>query len=871
MRRFVVIAVLLLLALPSCRSLPSIDKGVCGNGVVEPAAGEDCDLYAPPGSLCRAPGQPHACRFDCSVQPDGKHPTCPEGMGCGEDGICRRASGAFDVQKPTSVPAAPYDLGVADFDHDMRDDLLVTEGTRTVVHYFGDGAAPSQELDIPTSWSGEAPPPLPAIGELSGDGLPDVVVPFSTGVVVALGTADRSLVSTSYPVLSASPDVDQVYLIELNALPAPGDESLLIAHNKGASLSWLVHPRADAVDVLAPVLYPPSALAGDVATGNLDEDPLASPCDELVMPFSGRDRLYEYSPCKRSNNAIVLNRGGDYTQILLPGGDLVLGALTLIDLDHDGHLDVAVAVRNGADHYIDVAYGVGDGSFNSTLPVPAKQGDNTAVRAAGIGQAVPLAIGDLDGDGQPDYVDAKGVHVRRGSGFDNVAPSDPEGWSEAVITDLNRNGLPDVVAANANQSGAVFLDGAGGGLVTRFDVASDGPLSHLAIGDYDGDLLDDVAAIEDGGDSNPDRNRLVVMFGRSHGAPEPARREGLVDRALQVVASNTREYSPYAVSSLTVVSQAPDKELVFEGFGGRGDRNLRSPFVVTMNHGSGPDETITAYSPRRIAVGDFNGDGHGDLAEVTTTYPAPAGEYRLWLCPMTGQAESQLSDPRSSDPLPTDVEWDRSEIASGDLDGDGFDEVVLFAPDKSGAGSRAYVARSHDTGNGYAFVLGKAMPLSWRFEEYQPETVPGDPGGGRALVADVDADRHHYPDVLALAPASGKDPGALVVFHGNGTPALGKQDVIQGTPGGPIVAFSPIQADRDPALELALLAGSHVYIADLGSDGRYHVAESPVIELPGTFKAGLIAAGDFDGDGVDDIAVGNATTVEVFRGVPGNG
>ncbi len=867
MRRFVVAALVSLCGVSSCRTLPTIDKGVCGNGVVEPAVGEDCDGFAPAGSLCRPTGAINACRYDCSLQSDGTRPRCPEGMGCGEDGVCRWASGGFG--KPSTLPAVPYDLGVADFDQDGRKDLWVTEGTRAVVHYFGDGAVPTQELVVPSSWGAASIPPLPVIGELSGDKFPDIVVPFGGGVVAALGNANRSLASTAYPALSAPANADRVYFIALDVLPTPGDEAVLFAHTKGGLISGLVYPNGTGVDTLTATLYPPSLLAGDVATGNLDEDPVASPCEELLMPFSGVNNLYEYSPCKLdAKGQIVLNIAGQGRNIQLPQGDLALGALALLDLDHDGHLDAVVAAQNGNAHYINVAYGVGDGTFNSTIPVPPKQGDNTGVRASSIGQAVPLAIGDLDGDGLPDYVDAHGVYLRRGSKFETVAQSDAEGWSEAAIADLNRNGVPDIVAANAHQSGAVFLDGAGAGLMTRFDVASEGPLSHLAVGDFDGDLLDDVAAREDIGKPNTDR--LSVMFGKAHGGPDAAQPEGLLDTVLQVIATNTRQYSPYALTSLSVVSQAPDNTIVFEGLGGRGDRNLRSPFVVSTTHGSGSAATVTFYSPRRIAAGRFDSDGHGDLAEVTSTYPDSTDEYRLWLCPMHEEASAQLSDPRSTDPLPTDLDWEKSEMASGDLDGDGIDEVVLFAPEKNGTASRGYVAHAHDTGDGYAFELGSPRPLSWRFEESQPETVPGDPGGGRVLVADVDADPRHYANVVALAPASGKDKGALVVFHGDGSLALGTPDVIGNTPGGPVVAFAALQADRDPALELALLAGDRVYIADLGSDGHYHVATSPAVEPgPAVAGAGLIAAGDFDGDGVDDIAVGNKSSVAVFRGVAG--
>jgi len=857
MRRFLVLFVWLLLVPPSCRNLPAIDKGVCGNAVVEPAAGEDCDRFAAyPGSACRPPGQSQACRYDCSLRADGSRPTCPDGMACANDGVCRWPSGFFE-EKPVEAAAAAHELQAIDLDGDGRKDLIATERDDVAVRYFGDQAAPQAELSIPIAVG-----PSPAPGELSGDALPDLVVPFG-GIVVTLGSADRSLVSTAYPSIAAPPETDQAYLIEAHIFDTSGESPLLLARNKGALIGGLVYVDAQGVVLLAPIGFAPDQLAGHVAVGNLNEDPASSPCDELVMPFKNAQQLLEFSPCKLdAKGQVVLNAGALTNSILLPPGDSVLGPVALLDLDGDGHLDVVTATSNAGQQRLDVGYGLGNGQFNSTSPVPT-QADNHLEHVSSIAkpQPQPLAIGDLDGDGDPDYVDSQGAYIHRAAGFEAVADSDAETWSEAIIADLNHNGLPDVVAAKAGHQGAVFLNGAGGGHMNRFDVPSEGPLSHLSVGDFDGDLLGDVAASEDIGSTNGEL--LAIMFGRGYGAPEAAQRQGLLDHVLQVVKVRTYEYSPYAADSISVVSNSVDGTFVFGGFGGRGDRQLRSPFSLVKTNDKGAGVT---HLPLRLATGRFNADDHGDLAELTERAPLTSNEFRLWLCPMTGLAAVRLSDPRSSDPLPAEATWVESEMAAGDLDGDGRDETVLFAPKKGGSGSLGYVARSFDTGAGrYAFKLGQGSAFTWRFSHTEGQDVPaGDAAGGRALVVDLDADKH--ADVVALAPTAGKTKGALVVFHGEGKPQLGKPDVVPATPDGPATAFAPIQTDRDPAVELALLAGSSVYIADLGSDGHYHVRAKPVAQLAG---AAVITAGDFDGDGIEDLALANASTVAVFWGVPG--
>lgn len=861
MRWLWLLAVFTLLVAPGCRTLPTIDTGVCGNGVVERSAGEDCDRFAvTPGSVCRQPTQSNPCRYDCTQRPDGTRPTCPAGMGCAEDGICRWPSGRFQ-SNPVTLAAEPRELEVADLDGDRRQDLLVTEQKRVMVRYFGDRASPAGELDIPIAHG-----PTPVVAELSGDALPDVVVPYA-GVTVALGSADRSLVPTGYPSIAAPAQIKDVYLISADVLPTPGDEPLFLGNTENSTLSVLSYVSTTAINLIAAFPYPTASLAGNVAVGNLDEDPVSSPCQELVLPFRGADRLFELSPCKLdSSGTVVINAGVSPAEIVLPAGDRVLGALALVDFNHDGHLDVAVGASNGGDNSIDVAYGVGDGSFNSTAPVPASNGDERAARAASIGKATPLAIGDLDGDGQPDYVDAYGAYLDRSSGFQTVGKSDAEGWSEALITDLNRNGLPDVVAANAHQSGVVFLDGVGQGLLTRFDVPTEGTFSRLAVGDFDGDMLGDIAGVEDT-DGGP---MVSVLFGSSYGPPDPPRSAGLLDKVVQVVPTRSYLNTVYGLDSIFAVAKSRDGSFAFSAFGGSSNRLLRAPFLAVESSVTGLNVQGRYFAPLRFAAGRFDGDKHGDLAELGELAPGQgpttSDEFKLWLCPMHHRAAIDLSDPRSGDLLPSDVDWQHSEIAAGDLDRDGKDEIVLFAPAKGASGSRGYVARSFDTGGGhYAWKLGPPVKFDWRFAHTEGQDVlPGDSGGGRALVADLDADG--YADVLALARPSGNAPVGLVVFHGDGKAELGKAEVVPATLDGPATAFALIQTDRDPALELALLAGSNVYLADLGKDGSYHVAPQSVAHLDG---AALIAAGDFDGDGVQDLALANASSVAVFRGVPG--
>src|SRR5262249_46204750 len=84
-------ALAVLLGTAGCADLPPISVGVCGNGVVEPTSGEDCDGTGKDGATCGEPGTTHECRYMCQ----DKDAKCPASYSCGLDGLCRTQSSTW--------------------------------------------------------------------------------------------------------------------------------------------------------------------------------------------------------------------------------------------------------------------------------------------------------------------------------------------------------------------------------------------------------------------------------------------------------------------------------------------------------------------------------------------------------------------------------------------------------------------------------------------------------------------------------------------------------------------------------------------------------------------------------------------------------
>src|SRR5580692_102062 len=112
------------LAFGACANLSLIQDNVCGNGVVEPDNGEDCD--DPHDASCGKPGTVEACRYTC----DGKTGAgCPPagGYGCGVDGICRapQTTPGFEPLL-TQGAATTVDLIAGDTNGDRCAELVYT-------------------------------------------------------------------------------------------------------------------------------------------------------------------------------------------------------------------------------------------------------------------------------------------------------------------------------------------------------------------------------------------------------------------------------------------------------------------------------------------------------------------------------------------------------------------------------------------------------------------------------------------------------------------------------------------------------------------------------------------------------------------------
>jgi hypothetical protein len=872
------LALVLLPFVAGCDDLSPFASGVCGNRVVDP--NEDCDTFAAgPGTLCRPPGSPGECRFACGMQPDRSIAKCPAGMGCGADGTCRSPSGRFAA--PTQPVAGHFsEILVGDVDGDGRADVVAVDPTDYSVSFFDGMLAVASTFEAARGGNGLV---LPILRDLAGSGRADLLDSVGGGTLINLGSADRAFVPTACPSVTIRAETN-VRAIAIQALPSiPGD--VIMAVGSVGSVSGLAVLAADGKGQLFAVLPgDASMIAGPIVVGRFDEDDPQAPCDELALAFVGGADVFVYKSCKPDGmGGFTYNIGASPTSVALVGMATVTRGPILLDVNGDGHVDlVVIASSCSSCHEVQVAYGVGDGTFHSDpKTIPATSGDNAFSQYPSLLGSLPLALGDLNRDGILDQVTDSEVLVSSigaGGGVTYVKQAQNAGppWTEAVIADLNHDGVLDVFAGSSQVPNVSFYQGVGdaAGTLNPFSIPTHGPVAHFTVGDFDGDLVNDIAlaelAVAGSGDTFGDS--MSVLFGRPVGAPQPPIGMGQFSGIQQIVRARFEVQGVvYGVDDLLTAAVANGQTL-FGSFPGRGDRILRSPLLV----GYADSMEITSSSPWRYAIGRFpTADGPLGVAAVgTQTIPSVKTPiYRVWLIPTDGQRRLATQFVGSSDTLPAALDWTTAAIGAVDLDGDGVDELVALGP-----------AVAPDTTNGVLAVAHVAVPSTampgdpTRIFQFEPPTVVdarvsrseqdviGGSQTGRLRVVDLDGDGR--PDVVAIATIADSSGGApsphVVVFWNDQASPLARTSVVPNPNGMPVVDFTLLGANGTANVQLAVLTGEGVFFPDFAGR-RATTSSSPAVAWSGQW---LIAAGDVDGDGVDDIVLANGAGFVVFRGQP---
>lgn len=915
-----------------CASLEPIAQGTCGNGVVDSVT-EDCDSF--PSTCGKATDGLKACRLTCDRK---QASSCPVGWGCSVDGFCREATGTIqNAGAPLSAGAAALITG--DFDGDGRVDIIgappYSSGGGSRVHYFDNDAnlATSSALSVPIR--------IPVIKDFTRDGIDDVG--FSANIVnvggfaAMAGRGDR----TFSPILFPAITLEKVAAVP-TTLSAITDRTFLPGFNrscvvaviqteKGSRLhSYCGDELTGTEDLDLASSANPATIVGTPKTAIVfDQFPInvaTSVCGEIITAHNegNQGKLTIVSPCE------VVNESGSLTvrwikdigsakktvEVSTPGK--LVEAPFAGDLTDDGYADIVIHTESG--YYLAKSTHTGLTSWETFTyyKVPF--------------QEVPLAAADLNKDGAADIVFPSGVLFTKLSistdggpvtvdGVDtslSLPSRDGQRWADARIGNFNGDDIPDVLVFYEGSLDAELLTSSGRGLFTTFVVRSDQAVRAIVDGDFDGDLIQDIAflqsprALDD--PNGAGEIELALAYGRTSGGPETPKVVGRFTNARAVTALHDPQSSVDSIAVMETIKSAQATTLPTTAITvlfGSGGRQVIAPLFMRDDDAKPPYDQkgvnrrgkTRVWAPAVLAAGAIQAPNTIDLMSIATGItidystqpvkllpPFPTG---VWVAPHNDTAAGGIGSfsevQRITDLFGAvgarDNQPDTLEsviVATiGDIDvpKNGLDEVVTIARLPADAtSSGVYIVRPGAGGEQAAKLNATLTGVRIK-------------GGDPINLVDVNGDG--APDLVLLTTVANKR--SVIVLLNDGKGSFSASPATVELP--PSASSSPTSSDDPlgvahiitgatpgsgfPQRQLVIVTDKRLFVAQIKPDGASFdvreetarlVTDAKVVgtqpSTTGTIRLTAVAGGDFDGDGVEDIAVADSGSIRILRQAP---
>ena len=564
-------------------------------------------------------------------------------------------------------------------------------------------------------------------------------------------------------------------------------------------------------------------------------------------------------------------------------------AIASADFDGDGHQDIVVpnTVRGAADGVlqsgttVSVLFHTSPSGYRPPISFWSQiyRGPSPALEVwsnyATGSQPVEVGAADINGDGRPDIVvslsgSTPGISVLLNTGASGSARFDPPktyplpGAIRMMVGDVDGDGTPEVLAADAVSPATTLKTYRWSGsdlvLVGTSSVPGDALVDRMALADVTGDGIKDVVVAKWGVDCDTDTGVFVLpgtnagTFGAALG-PFPTPHEvGMV-----AVANVNGDAYPDVVASTLCTSEV----CVFQGAPAG---QLNGPLTISLPH-----------IPRTLSVGDLDGDTKADIVTTAASY---FGLVEGSVCVVKGNGNGTFSAPAlAAGPVSS-----YSSILA-DINEDGRPDLVT---PKTGTFNFGSEPLNHTV----------EILLNDGAGGFQAPSVSGlgTPHCYKQAVGDFNRDG--MPDVASA------DAGLVMIGLGNGTGLFtGLTSFSVATPSTLITG----DLDRDGKLDLLVQSGSSVEqwqgngngtftfstsypsltiyprsLADMTGDGMpdllAHDGSNMVVRAMGAggfFLSTIVVgsptvgnaaalSGDWNRDGLQDVAVAGANGIAVF-------
>ena len=348
--------------------------------------------------------------------------------------LLNHGNGTFEDGEWTPVPDSSNCGAAADFNGDGKSDLAVlTSQGITVLLGTGNGSVP-YTIGPSFTVSGAA---CPITADLNGDGIPDLLLGANGlgGVGAYLGNGDGTF--------------DLAWVIPVG----PANNIVVGDFNHDGKLDFADSSGEMALGngdgtFQAPVVIPMTPTVGGftwIAAGDLNNDGWT----DLVAtnPNYGISAIY----------VLLNNHTGGFDDYTIKN-TAAPASVMLADVNKDGNLDAVVEQSANSPNLAAIYLGNGKGGFtlaSATVPFPRPD-------------AVPMQIGDVNGDGIPDLIlpsdGSIGIALGMGNGtfltpiVIGTGPAEGQIFLQDLHGQSPNAGLPDLVAPDASGGVMVLLN-----------------------------------------------------------------------------------------------------------------------------------------------------------------------------------------------------------------------------------------------------------------------------------------------------------------------------------------------------------------------------------------------------------------------------
>ena len=445
------------------------------------------------------------------------------------------------------------------------------------------------------------------------------------------------------------------------------------------------------------------------------------------------------------------------------------------DINGDGYADVIAGARGYAANTGKAYLYLGGADGLSTSSSWTCTGAAAGYQA---GCSV-MTAGDVNGDGYSDIIvgargidqaylftgSASGLGSAAGWSGSGEAAGNDYGWSLASAGDVNGDGYSDAIVGaygfSSAEGKAYLYMGTASGLSSSASWTAVGEaagnyfgMSVASAGDVNGDGYSDV--VIGARNHNSNTGKAYLYLGSSTGLSSSA--------SWAATGESTGSYFGNCVASAGDVNGDGFSDVVVGAYGyatntGRayiylgGVSGLSTSYSWARTGETAGDN----YSFSIATAGDVNGDGYSDVIVGAYKYNSEAGKAYLYLGSASG-----LSTALSWSQPGADVSYRFGMCVStaGDVNGDGYSDVVIGANYYNGRMGKAYVF------NGSA--SGLSVSSSWTANG---ELAGAGFGFNVASAGDVNGDG--YSDIAIGSPQYNSNQGKAYVFLGSASGASG--------------------------------------------------------------------------------------------------